>query len=288
MINLQDKINSDRPKANFTSRLEKLIADENEIVALPMCNIIPYSLNGDEQPFKIDNRELISLTDSIQTQGQLTPVIVRQTADGKYQILSGNKRYMALKRLSYKYIKSVVVDADDATAFDILVQANIQRKAAKPSELASVYSAYLKLSRNSEKTLSEICGMFDVSKKTMYRYANMLRLNKGFYPLIDNKQINVRFIEPLGKLTDEQQSSLLEHFIENKLSSKKLNCVIDYFILNPQCSSVEAALANCTNENAEKNDIYSSVRRFKKYKLYSDEEINDLIIKLLEREINND
>lgn len=288
MINLQDKINSDRPKANFTSNLEKLIANENEIMDLPMYKIVPYSLNGEEQPFKIDNRELISLAESIQTQGQLTPVIVRQTTDGTYQLLSGHKRYMALKMLSYKYIKSVVVNANDEAAFDILVQANIQRKTAKPSELASVYSAYLKLRRNREKTIDELCGMFDVSKKTMYRYANMSRLNKGFYPLIDNKKINVKFIEPLGKLTDKQQTSLLEHFSINKLSSKELNSVINYFTLYSQCCSVDDALAYCTDNNAKKSNIYSSVRRFEKYRLYSDEEINELIIKLLEREIINE
>lgn len=288
MINLQDKINSDRPKANFTSNLEKLIADENEIQTLPMYKIVPYSLNGEKQPFKIDNKELIALTDSIETQGQLTPVIVRKITDDKYQLLSGHKRYNALKALTSKYIKAIVVDADDSTAFDILVQSNIQRSTAKPSELAAVYSTYLKISKGSEKTISEICGMFDVSRKTMYRYANMVKLNKGFYPLIDNKKINVKFIEPLGKLTDEQQSNLLDYFIENKLSSKRLNNVIDYFILNSECSSVEDALASCTEEKEEKKDIYSLVRRFEKYRLYTDEEINDLITNILEREIIND
>lgn len=292
MIDLKNRLQSNRPKANFTQNIideiDELTEDENNIEILPMYKIVSYSINGGGQPFNIDEDEVRVLAESIEEQGQLTPIIVRPTQDNKYQILSGHKRFNALKKLMYKNIKAVVVNADDTAAFDILVQANIQRKETKPSELANMYKTYLTINKDNDKTINDICNMFGVSKKTMYRYANITKLDKRFYSFLDNKIINIKFVEMIIKLTDEQQEGLIDFYNEDKLSSKKLEAVIDYFLVCPDCITVEQALANYVEEKKEKDDIYSTVRRYQKYSLCTDEEINILIKNLLEKENEND
>lgn len=84
----------------------RIIKDNAEI---PLTDIDFYSDNNVAQPFNIDEEELNRLTESIKSMGQLTPATVRELDSGKYELLSGHKRYIALQKLEKKLSFAVFV-----------------------------------------------------------------------------------------------------------------------------------------------------------------------------------
>ena len=99
---------------------EDTVIEESRIVKanaeIPLTEIEFYSDNNVAQPFNIDEDELNRLTESIKSMGQLTPATVRELDSGKYELLSGHKRYIALQRLGYKTILCRVCDFNDKEA----------------------------------------------------------------------------------------------------------------------------------------------------------------------------
>ncbi len=72
------------------------------------------------------NDDLQDLSKSIAEKGLLNAIIVRNTNNSIYEIIAGNRRYMACKILGYRKIACQVIESDDKTAFEISLSENIQ------------------------------------------------------------------------------------------------------------------------------------------------------------------
>lgn len=295
-----NKPSENRPKANLTE-FESNLTYGKKVEQIPMPKIDVFEYNNQLQPFSIDETELKALQNSIEQNGQLTPVIVRMV-NGRYQLLSGHKRYTACRNLSFKTIDGIVIDVEsDEKAFDIVCQANVQRREPKPSELSKMYNTYLSMRKNqefaAEKTTDNICELFNVSRKTMYRYANMSKLIEDISFLIDNKKINVNAIEDIIPLSEEQQKALADYINQNgKLSSKKFKTVISFLKDNNSCD-IEEALQYADSDNGSDNNnisepqstdtsesinLISEIRKkFTEFADYTDKELSDYIMVLL-------
>ena len=93
-----------------------------------------------EHPFKvIENDELKSLEESIQTSGVLSPVIVRPKDDGRYEMISGHRRKFACNKLGIETIPCLVKNLTDDEATIFMVDSNLQREKLLPSEKAFAY-----------------------------------------------------------------------------------------------------------------------------------------------------
>lgn len=93
-----------------------------------------------EHPFKvIENDELKSLEESIQTSGVLSPVIVRPKEDGRYEMISGHRRKFACNKLGIDTIPCLVKNLTDDEAIIFMVDSNLQREKLLPSEKAFAY-----------------------------------------------------------------------------------------------------------------------------------------------------
>lgn len=303
------KPKENRPKASLSTFESTLVAEKN-VIKLPIARIDEFSYKGQPQPFLIDERELEALVSSIEQQGQLTPVIVRKIGE-RYQLLSGHKRYTACRQLNYNEIDAVIIDVgSDEKAFDIVCQANVQRREPKPSELCKMYNTYLSMRRNkdefsNEVTTDTICKLFNVSRKTMYRYANMVKLVDDISFLIDEKKINVSAIEDIVRLSAEQQQAIADYInFDGALSNGKLKRVMRYFEenKNKNCTDVEEALADPLPKKAESNsespgaesqtqpqtkensvDLIRQIRnKFSGFADYTDEEICEFVMLLFE------
>ena len=88
---------------------ESLISAEevlNEITEIAMHKLDMYTDEDGNQPFDIDEEKVEALSESIKENGQLEPIIVRKN-NGRYQILSGHHRYLALKSIPAKYALAI-------------------------------------------------------------------------------------------------------------------------------------------------------------------------------------
>jgi ParB family transcriptional regulator, chromosome partitioning protein len=83
------------------------------------------------------------LIDSIRQRGLLQPIVVRSLEDYYYEIIAGNRRYEACKRLSWRKITCHIVELDDKECFELSLIENVQRETLNPIEEARAFKTYV-------------------------------------------------------------------------------------------------------------------------------------------------
>ena len=114
--------------------------EENAYKLLPLHRVEP----NPEQPRQdFDQEELEALADSIRTHGILQPLTVRQTSDGYYQIIAGERRWRAARMAELTEVPAIVVEADDKTATELALIENLQRQDLNSVEEALGYQTLI-------------------------------------------------------------------------------------------------------------------------------------------------
>ncbi len=117
-----------------------------------------------------DESRLQGLADSIREQGLVQPVVVRRREDNRYQLVAGERRLRAVKRLGWERIPVVVMDASDERMRELALVENLQRDDLNPLEAALAYQA---LRQETGLTHEQIAGRLGVSR---VQITNTLRL----------------------------------------------------------------------------------------------------------------
>ena len=117
---------------------------------LPINKLRPF----EGHPFKvIDNEEMKQLTESIQAQGVLTPLVVRPLENGTYEVISGHRRLYACKKAGIETVPALVIEMDRDSSAIALVDSNLHREHILPSEKAFAYKMKMDaLSRQGKRT----------------------------------------------------------------------------------------------------------------------------------------
>ena len=114
--------------------------EENAYKLLPLHRVEP----NPEQPRQdFDQEELEALADSIRTHGILQPLTVRQTSDGYYQIIAGERRWRAARMAELTEVPAIVVEADDRKATELALIENLQRQDLNSVEEALGYQTLI-------------------------------------------------------------------------------------------------------------------------------------------------
>ena len=166
------------------------------------------------------------LAESIRENGILTPLLVRQIAEKKYEIISGHRRYFAAKEiLGITLIPCEIIDVSDEDAYSIMVDCNKYRENILPSEQARAYKLkYDSLKRKSGERTDLTCAQFEhrleENKKTVdiiaenslfsrakvQRYIKISNLISPLLDKLDNKKITIESAYNLAFLDNERQS----------------------------------------------------------------------------------
>ena len=124
----------------FSSQEERDDAKLKRIYEIPLDEIDPFP----DHPFKVrDDEDMMNLVESVKANGVLTPATVRKKEDGRYELLSGHRRFRACQFAGIGTLRCEVVemDRDEATIF--MVESNFQRTTILPSEKAFAYKMRL-------------------------------------------------------------------------------------------------------------------------------------------------
>ena len=125
------------------------------------------------QPRKIFNKDsLDELTNSIKAQGVIQPIIVRpdKQIKGKYEIIAGERRWLASQNAGLHEVPVVILEVDDVKSLEYAIIENVQRQDLNPIEEASGYSNLIKDFNYNHEKLSKFIG------KSRSYIANSLRL----------------------------------------------------------------------------------------------------------------
>ena len=147
---------------------------------LPLNQIVP----NPDQPRKVRGNPSPTLMESIRRFGVLQPIVVRPLEDGRYMIISGERRYRAALALGMKEIPAVVREMDDSTAFEAAIAENGVRQDLDPLENVEIL-----VSRLRQRGLDDE-GVLEV----MRRARSQIRRNR-FGP---ETQLLMEIASPLG------------------------------------------------------------------------------------------
>jgi ParB family chromosome partitioning protein len=126
-----------------------------------------------QQPRKhFDEGELNDLANSIRTHGVLQPILVRPLADGKFEIVAGERRWRAAQRAGLHSIPAVVRDLNEVEVLEVAIVENVQRTDLNPIEEAQGFQALIDRFGRTQEEIADAVG------KSRPHIANMLRLLK--------------------------------------------------------------------------------------------------------------
>jgi ParB family chromosome partitioning protein len=115
-------------------------------------------------------QELVELAGSIKTHGVLQPILVRPIADGRYEIVAGERRWRAAQRAGLHAIPAVIRELDELEVLEIAIVENVQREDLNPIEEAQGFQALMDRFGRTQQDIADQVG------KSRPHIANMLRL----------------------------------------------------------------------------------------------------------------
>ncbi|ANQ27756.1 chromosome partitioning protein ParB [Vibrio natriegens] len=187
-----------REKQHIASQSQALSAD-GELIELAIGQLQP----GVYQPRKdMAPEALEELAASIQSQGIIQPIVVRQVNSGQYEIIAGERRWRAAKQAGLKRVPCLVKKVEDRAAIAMALIENIQREDLNVIEEAQ---ALERLQDEFTLTHQQVADVIGKSRTTV---SNLLRLNQlelEVKRLVADKKLEMGHARALLALEGEQQ-----------------------------------------------------------------------------------
>ena len=212
--NNTDIVNETKPDAVVEAKTDATPKSKSLIIKLE--DLVPFK----DHPYKvIENESMIELTNSISEHGILNPLLVRplEDEDGKYEIISGHRRYYAAQKLGIRKVPCTVhfIDRDGATV--MMVDSNCQRTELLPSEKAWAYKMKMDaMSRQGKRTDLEQTETCDSTSRPV---GAKLRDNRTDEKLAENSTDSARQISRYIRLT-YLVPELLQYVDEGKIGMR--------------------------------------------------------------------
>jgi ParB family transcriptional regulator, chromosome partitioning protein len=194
---------------------------------LGVIDDIPLSkLRASKCKLRSPRENLDELVDSIRQKGLLQPIIVRGLEDHYYQIIAGNRRYEACKRLFWRKITCHIVELDDKESFELSLVENIQRETLNPIDEAKAFRIYI--SDFGWGGVSELARKIGKSPSYVSKRINLLDLSQEVIKSIADSVVCPSIAEELSTIKDQaRQSELARLVAQRHLSLRKVRELID-------------------------------------------------------------
>lgn len=212
------------------------ISHEEGITEVEIDSITP---NPDQPRTNFKKDELEELSHSIKKEGLIQPILVRETEDGQYQIIAGERRWQASKLAGIKKVPIQVKNVDDDKALELALIENIQRSDLNPIEEAY---GYRRLMERRKMTQADIAQAVSKGRSTIANALRLLDLPEEAQQLLFEDKITAGHARAILSVpTKEARKSLTNKIIENKLSVR-------------ETESIARLLSNKGDKNASKRE----------------------------------
>lgn len=198
--------------------------EERDDARLEKIRDIPLDLIDDfpDHPFHVrDDEDRVQLVESIKTNGVLTPAVLRQKEDGRYELVSGHRRKRACELAGLTTLRSEIKDLTRDEAIVYMVESNFQRTTILPSEKAFAYKMRLEaIKRQGQRTDLTSATLLQKSGKTsreiiaensgesheqVRKYIRLTNLIPELLQLFDEGRIKMRPAVELSYLDEDSQ-----------------------------------------------------------------------------------
>lgn len=209
----------------FTTQEQRDAAKRDVVLDLPLDQIGDFP----NHPFKVRQDEaMMEMMESVQLHGVLVPGLVRQLADGSYQMVSGHRRKLASRLAGLDTLPCIVRDLTDDEAIIVMVDSNLQQEKVLPSEKAFAYKMKLEAMRRQAGRPSKENGVpvghhFQQGKSRellaanspdsntqIQRYIRLTYLLPEILAMVDDSKIAFRPAVELSYLAEKEQRILYD------------------------------------------------------------------------------
>lgn len=201
----------------------------NQVRKIPMAAIIPNRY----QPRKVFKAESIAeLAETIAAHGLLQPIVLREYEKNHYEIIAGERRFRAVKRLEWQEVPAIVDNLDDEEAAAMALIENLQREELSPIEEAQAYQNLLTQNTMTQTQLAQAVGK---SQSFIANKLRLLKLPETIQEAIINGEISERHGRALLKLNEIDQQIVLHKILSEHLTVKDTEEAITA-LLHPKIS----------------------------------------------------
>ena len=189
-------------------------------------------LSNKFQPRKVfDNDSLQDLTNSIQERGIIQPIIVRKSSDNssKYEIIAGERRWLAAQKAGLHEVPVVITDVDDLKSLEFAIVENVQRNDLNAIEEARGYQRLIEEFSYDQEKVAKFIGK---SRSHIANFLRLLTLPETVLKLIEVKRLTPGHAKILVGLDNAE--FVAKKMVEKKLSVRQAENFVKIFKIKKQ------------------------------------------------------
>ena len=234
---------------------------EQSIIKISIDKLIPNKY----QPRKyFDEDSLDELAKSIKNYGILNPILARKK-DDKYEIIAGERRYRAAKKIGMTEVPVIIKNTDEQQTAELALIENLERQDLTAIEAARSYEEIIKLGGH---TQSELANKLGISQSALANKMRLLTLPNEIQDAVIKKQISERHARSLLNVEDkETQLKILKRIIDEKLTVKETEEIIELETINDEdiAQAINDIMTSLNIKEEKESDIMNNGNFFPNY-----------------------
>ncbi len=237
------------------------VKNENKTVS-EVSNINEILIeNIEANPFQprthFDQEALKELAESIKVHGIIQPITVRKLSEGKFQLISGERRWQASKLADLKMVPAYVRTANDEQMLEMGLIENIQREDLNAMEVALSYQRLITEFSLKQDQLGEKVGK---NRTTVNNYLRLLKLPPDIQAALRDEDISMGHARALINIENtEDQLSIFKKIEKEDLSVRKVEELVRELSKGKEKKEVPVKANAAKNINAELQQLQSKL-----------------------------
>ena len=208
-------MDTNKIKKGLGRGLSSLIGETKTEINVNKLSISSLVTNKFQPRKTFDEENLKDLTNSIKERGIIQPIIVRKSSsnNSKYEIIAGERRWLAAQKAGLHEVPVVITDVDDLKSLEFAIIENVQRNDLNAIEEARGYQRLIEEFSYDQEKVAKFIGK---SRSHIANFLRLLALPETIIKLIETKRINPGHAKILVGLDNAE-------FIANKIVEKNLS-----------------------------------------------------------------
>ncbi len=215
----------------------------------------------DRNPFQtrkgFDEAKLKELAASIAASGVVQPIVVRPAKDGRYMLITGERRWLASQQAGKATIPAIVREVSDVQAMEMTIVENLQRADLNPMEQAH---AFERLSKEFKMTQEQMADRTGKDRASVANFLRLLKLPEDVQLHVESGELSFGHARALIALPPEQVSKVAWKVISLHLSVRSTEKYVQG-IINPEMVAKPVKLAEQTVVDPNVREAEDRLRR---------------------------
>ena len=208
-------MDTNKIKKGLGRGLSSLIGETKTEININKVSISDLVSNKFQPRKTFDEESLQELTNSIKERGIIQPIIVRKSSDdsSKYEIIAGERRWLAAQKAGLHEVPVVITDVDDLKSLEFAIVENVQRNDLNAIEEARGYQRLIKEFSYDQEKVAQFIGK---SRSHIANFLRLLNLPEPVLKLVETKKLTPGHAKILVGLNNAE-------FIANKIIEKNFS-----------------------------------------------------------------